>query len=113
MKMNILTHAQTTSANFPKTSETTPKELISPVEVLNDRKLSTMTNVAQKESIKTDSSTALKSTCSITDVKEVQNSDTKNKLSLTKLPSSASASAFTPVYKQNPGASNNASKNFW
>ena len=37
--MNILTHAQTHSANYAVTSETTPKELASPAEVPKDRKL--------------------------------------------------------------------------
>ena len=77
MKMNILTHAQTQSANFAKTSETTPKELISPAEVPKDRKLGTMSTMAQKESIANAISSAVRSTESIKDVKEVQNTNTQ------------------------------------
>ena len=77
MKMNILTHAQTQSANFAMTSETTPKELISPAEVPKDRKLGTLPTMVQKESVASAISSAVKSTESIKDVKEVQNTNTQ------------------------------------
>ena len=77
MKMNILTHAQTQSANFAQTSETTPKELASPAEVPQDRKLGTMPTMAQKESIVSAISSAVRSAESIKDVKEVQNINTQ------------------------------------
>jgi hypothetical protein len=115
-KMNILTHAQNHTANFAKTSETTPKEQISPAEVTKKTKFGSMSNLTQTQSLVTAVS-QIKSSESNKDVKEVQINKTvqpQSKLGLTKLPSSVSASAFTPVFKHNQNqAANNALTNFW
>ena len=78
--MNILTNssAQSNSVSYPKTTDTTPKELASPANMLTRKwKLNGAPVNGAKESIQTTATQLLRSTESIEELPSVHNSLTQ------------------------------------
>ena len=73
-KMNILTQAQNHTANQPKTSETTPKEIISPAEPTKEQKMGSGQGLISHPSIASAVSPKAKPSEQNKDVKEIQTS---------------------------------------